>query len=116
MNDLRLALNKQLDKLASERDLIDVAIEEIQRRYGVLDDVESWGLLADADEFPPVFESSVSEAEAEADDDELELVNAELDDDFELEVAAASGEDRATGADGFGLRPRDLFKSSARQA
>ena len=104
MNDLRLALNKQLNKLESERDLIDVAIEEIQRRYGVLDDVESWGLLDEADEFSSAYESSISEVELMEDDE------------VELETAVASGEDPIVGVDGFGFRPRDLGKAAAREA
>ena len=44
MNELGQILDQQLEQLEGERRLGEEAIEEIHRRYGVLDDVSSWGL------------------------------------------------------------------------
>ena len=44
MNELGQILDQQLEQLEGERRLSEEAIEEIHRRYGVLDDVSSWGL------------------------------------------------------------------------
>ena len=44
MNELGHILDQQLEQLEGERRLGEEAIEEIHRRYGVLDDVSSWSL------------------------------------------------------------------------
>ena len=48
MNELRPVLNKQLSQLEAESQLIDEAIQEIHRRFSVLDDVESLRLLPES--------------------------------------------------------------------
>ena len=50
MKELRLALNERLSQLQLESELIDEAIQEIHRRFRVLDDVEIWDLLPETDE------------------------------------------------------------------
>ena len=46
MKELRLILDQQLSQLEKERESLEESIAETHRRYGVLDDVESWNLLA----------------------------------------------------------------------
>ncbi len=84
MNELRPILNQQLSQLESESQLIDEAIQEIRRRFSVLDDVESWGLLPGADEVSPAFESSIPEV---IEEEGLETLNAERQQDFEFAVS-----------------------------
>ncbi len=84
MNELRPILNQQLSQLESESQLIDEAIQEIRRRFSVLDDVESWGLLPEADEVSPAFESSIPEV---IEEEGLETLNAEREEDFEFAVS-----------------------------
>ena len=86
MNELRLLLQKQLGQLESERELIDEPIQELHRRFSLLDDVESWGLLPEADEASPAFASSLPEVSEE---EGFDMVYAEREEDFEF---AASGE------------------------
>ena len=83
MNELRPILNQQLSQLESESQLIDEAIQEIRRRFSVLDDVESWGLLPEADEVSPAFESSIPEVIEE----ELDTMNAEREQELEFAVS-----------------------------
>ncbi len=83
MNELRPILNKQLSQLEAESQLIDEAIQEIHRRFGVLDDVESWGLLPEADEVSPAFDSSIPEVIEE----EVDTMNAEREQEFEFAVS-----------------------------
>ncbi len=85
MNELRPILNQQLSQLESESQLIDEAIQEIRRRFSVLDDVESWGLLPEADEVSPAFESSIPEVIEE--EEELETMNAEREQELEFAVS-----------------------------
>ena len=89
MNELRPILNKQLSQLEAESQLIDEAIQEIHRRFGVLDDVESWGLLPEADEVSPAFESSIPEVIEE--EEEVDTMNAEREQEFEFAVSGESG-------------------------
>ena len=84
MNELRPILNKQLSQLEAESQLIDEAIQEIHRRFSVLDDVESWGLLAEADEVSPAFESSIPEV---IEEEGLDTMNAEREQEFEFAVS-----------------------------
>ena len=84
MNELRPVLNKQLSQLEAESQLIDEAIQEIHRRFGVLDDVESWGLLPEADEVSPAFESSMPEV---IEEEGLDTLNAEREQEFEFAVS-----------------------------
>ena len=84
MNELRPILNKQLSQLEAESQLIDEAIQEIHRRFGVLDDVESWGLLPEADEVSSAFESSIPEVIKE---EVLDTRNAEREQEFEFAVS-----------------------------
>ncbi len=84
MNELRPILNQQLSQLESESQLIDEAIQEIHRRFSVLDDVESWGLLSEADEVSPAFESSIPEV---IEEEGLETLNAEREQEFEFDVS-----------------------------
>ncbi len=88
MNELRPILNQQLGQLQSESQLIDEAIQEIRRRFSVLDDVESWGLLPEADEVSPAFEASIPEV---IEEEGLEAVNAEREEDFEFAVSGELG-------------------------
>ena len=83
MKELRLALNERLSQLQLESELIDEAIQEIHRRYVVLDDVESWGLLPEADGLSPAFGSNFSELTKE---EGLDWVNTEREEDFEFAV------------------------------
>ena len=46
MNELRPILDQQLSRSEAETKSLEGTIAEILRRYGVLDDVESWNLLA----------------------------------------------------------------------
>ena len=84
MNELRPVLNKQLSQLEAESQLIDEAIQEIHRRFGVLDDVESWGLLPETDEVSPAFESSMPEV---IEEEGLDTLNAEREQEFEFAVS-----------------------------
>ena len=81
MKELRLALNERLSQLQMESELIDEAIQEIHRRFSVLDDVELWGLLPEADEVSPAFESSVPEV---IEEERLDMVNGAREEDFEF--------------------------------
>ena len=107
MNDLRSTLHRQLGELESEKELIEEAIQEINRRFSILDDVESWGLAPQSEEFSPVpetFESSVFEAV-----EEPGVVNAEREEEFEFAVAAEFGVGGAMGADGMALETEETF-------
>ena len=85
MKELRMVLNERLGQLESESELIDEAIQEIHRRFSVLDDVESWGLLPATDEVSPEFASSIPEVTGEIEgEEELNMVNAERQEDFEF--------------------------------
>ena len=84
MKEIRLALNERLSQLQMESELIDGAKQEIQRRFGVLDDVEAWGLLPEADGVSPAFGFSFSEVTNE---EGLDLVNAEREEGFEFAVS-----------------------------
>ena len=88
MNELRQVLNKQLSQLESESELIDEAIQEIHRRFNLLDDVESWGLLPEADEASPAFESSISEV---IEEQELETLNGQREKDLEFAFLGEMG-------------------------
>ncbi len=88
MNELRPVLNKQLSQLEAESQLIDEAIQEIHRRFSVLDDVESWGLLPEADEVSPAFESSIPEVTEE---EAVDTMNAEREQEFEFAVSGELG-------------------------
>ena len=84
MNELRPILNQQLSQLESESQLIDEAIQEIRRRFNVLDDVESWGLLPEADEVSPAFESSIPQV---IEEEGLDTMNAEREQELEFAVS-----------------------------
>ena len=88
MNELRPVLNKQLSQLEAESQLIDEAIQEIHRRFSVLDDVESWGLLPEADEVSPAFVSSIPEVTEE---EAVDTMNAEREQEFEFAVSGELG-------------------------
>ena len=84
MKEIRFALNKQLSQLESESALINAAIQEIHRRFNLLDDVEAWGLLSDDDQVSPALVSSVTEV---VEEEELDKVDAEREEDFEFAVS-----------------------------
>ena len=84
MKELRLALNERLSQLQMESELIDEAIQEIHRRFSVLDDVELWGLLPETDEVLPASDSSNSEMVVE---EESVMVDGQREEDFELAVS-----------------------------
>ena len=107
MKELRLALNKRLSQLESESELIDEAIQEIHRRFKVLDEVESWGVYPGADKVSPAFESSISEV---IEEEKLDRVNSEREEDFEFAVTGELRTERAWGADGSGPGPGELFQ------
>ena len=85
MKELRVVLNERLSQLESESELIDEAIQEIHRRFSVLDDVESWSLLPEGDAVSPAFEPSLAEVIEE--EEELDAVNAEREEDFQFAVS-----------------------------
>ena len=85
MKEQRVVLQKQLSQLESESELIDGAIQEIHRRFKVLDDVESWGLLPESPEVSPAPESSPVEFVEE--EEELGMVNTKREEDFEFAVS-----------------------------
>jgi len=84
MKELRIVLNERLSQLESESELIDEAIQELRRRFSVLDDVESRGLLPEAAQVSPSFESSNSEV---VEEEELDLMNGSRGEDFEFAVS-----------------------------
>ena len=45
MKQQRQVLESQLGRLEGEMELIEQAIREIQRRFQIIDEVESWNLL-----------------------------------------------------------------------
>ncbi len=90
MKELRLALNKRLSQLESESKLIDGAIQEIHRRFNLLDDVESWGLISESDEISPAFESTTSEVIEEA-AEQLDVVDEEREKEFQFAVSGEFG-------------------------
>ncbi len=45
MNPMRLMLDQQLHQLVAQRDQIEEYISEVHRRFGVLEDIESWELM-----------------------------------------------------------------------
>ena len=75
MNELGQILDQQLEQLEGERRLIEQAIEEIHRRYGVLDDVTSWGLEEEEFAEHPVLEWEFAESDdhLESEQESLEL-------------------------------------------
>ena len=99
MKELRLALNERLSQLQLESELIDEAIQEIHRRFSVLDDVELWGLLPETDEVLAASDPSNSE-----------MIDGEREEDFEFADSEELGAERAWGADGLGSEPRELFQ------
>ena len=84
MKELRIVLNEQLSQLESESELIDQAIQEIHRRFNLLNDGEAWGLLPEADEVSPAFESSIPEV---IEEEGLETLNAEREQELEFAVS-----------------------------
>ena len=51
MKEQHLILNRHLNQLEIEKAGIEHAINEIQRRFALLDEVESWGLLVKEETF-----------------------------------------------------------------
>jgi len=52
MKEQHLILNRHLTQLEVDKAGIDHAIDEMQRRFALLDEVESWGLLVKEEPFP----------------------------------------------------------------
>ena len=52
MTELHLILVRQLSQLEVDKAGIEHAINEIRRRFALLDEVESWGLLAEEEPGP----------------------------------------------------------------
>ena len=52
MKEQRIIAHRRLSQLEMEKAGIEHAIDEIQRRFALLDDVESWGLLVPEDASP----------------------------------------------------------------
>jgi len=74
MNELGQILDQQLEQLEGERRLFEEAIEEIHRRYGVLDDVTSWGIEEELAEHPVLeWEFAESDDYLESEKESLEL-------------------------------------------
>ena len=74
MNELGQILDQQLEQLEGERRLFEEAIEEIHRRYGVLDDVTSWGIEEELAEQPVLeWEFAESDDYLESEKESLEL-------------------------------------------
>lgn len=107
MKELRLILDRQLSRLEAQRELLDGTIEEVRRRYSVLDDVESWSLLASEEMTQEVgmdqdFEFEEQDAEPS---DELEQ-----EEEPEPEPRLDIEETQTFDAKGLPLRARDLFR------
>ena len=107
MKELRLILNERLSQLETESELIDEAIQEIHRRFSVLNDVELWGLLPETDEVLPAIESTNSEI---IEEEELDLVNGEQEEESDFAVSEELDAEQALGADGSGPGLRELFQ------
>ncbi len=52
MKEQRLLLDRHLNQLEVDKAGIDHAIDEMQRRFALLDEVESWGLLVPEEASP----------------------------------------------------------------
>ncbi len=107
MKEFRLILDRQLNRLEAQRELLDGTIAEVRRRYTVLDDVESWNLLAQEELAPDngmpqhaeLGEQKVKSSEVMAQEEEPE---PNLGRDIE--------DAQTFDATGRPLRARDLFK------
>ncbi len=67
MRELRAILEQQLSQLEAERESIGEAIQEINRRLAVVDEVEGWNLLTeqdDAAEFTAINQMEVDSEES----------------------------------------------------
>ena len=88
--EMRPILDQQLSKAEAERESLDVTIAEIHRRFSVLDDVESWNLLA---------------SEEITQGNGMDHLSA-----FGEQEVDSSEETQTFGSNGLPLRPRDMFK------
>ena len=79
MEELNQILEQQLDRLEGERQSIAEAIEEINRRYGVIDEAISWSLVEEEgqEDFVAEFELEEADAWTGSDQEALELSAAD---------------------------------------
>ncbi len=67
MRERRLILDQQLSRLESEKGLIEGAIQEINRRFAVLAEVEEWNLLTEPEGGADYPETAQLESDREED-------------------------------------------------
>ena len=67
MRERRLILERQLSRLESEKGLIEGAIQEINRRFAVLAEVEEWNLLTEPEDGADYPETAQLESDGEED-------------------------------------------------
>ena len=107
MKELRLILDRQLSRLEAQRELLDGTIAEVRRRYTVLDDVESWDLLAQ-EEIAQVdgtdHDSELGEQQPESSEGTVQ------EEEPKPELRRNVEETQAFDAHGLPLRARDMFK------
>ena len=103
MKELRLILDQQLSRLGAQGVWLDGTITEIYRRYGVLDDVESWNLLAPEE----ITQDNGMDHLSEFGEQEVESSVGRVQ---EEELEAKPAETRIFDANGLPLRARDMFK------
>lgn len=107
MKELRQILDRQLSRLEAQRELLDGTIEEVRRRYSVLDDVDSWNLLASEEMKQEVGMDQVFEFEEQEEESSDEL---EQEEEPESEPHWDMEETQTFDAKGLPLRARDLFR------
>lgn len=93
--EMRPILDQQLSKAEAERESLDVTIAEIHRRFSVLDDVESWNLLA---------------SEEITQGNGMDHLSAFGEQEVDSQEVDSSEETQTFGSNGLPLRPRDMFK------
>ncbi len=107
MKELRLILDRQLSRLEAQRELLDGTIAEVRRRYSVLDDVDSWNLLAQEEitqDDGMNHHSEFGEQEVESSDVVGQEEEPEPEPHWDME------ETQTFDASGLPLRARDMFK------
>ena len=109
MKELRLILDRQLSRL-EERESLEESIAEVHRRYSVLDDVESWSLLA-AEEITQ--ENGMNHL-AELGEQEVEPSEGKVQEgEPEPKLRWDMEETQTFDVNGLPLRARDMFKQQA---
>ena len=107
MKELRRKLGRQLSRLEAQKELLEGTIAEIHRRYTVLEDVESWNLVAAEEITQENGMDHLSEfGEQEVESSEGAVQQREP----ETELGWDMGETPTFDANGLPLRARDTFK------